>query len=402
MNALELFAGAGGLALGVSRAGFEHVAVVEWDKHACDSIRANKSSGLDHVRDWPIVQNDVRHLTFSDYGQDIDLLAGGVPCQPWSLGGKHAGQNDDRNLFPEMMRAVRETQPKAVLVENVKGLLRESFATYFEYITLGLSYPEVTQKNGEDWQTHLRRIERHHTSGSEKGLRYKTTFRLLNAADYGCPQKRERVFIVAFRADLASEWCFPQPTHSLQSLLRSQWVTGEYWDRHKVTKRSRPTQSPRQVSQLVNSDLFSINCSPWKTVRDALQGLPNPKTTPESEWKNHILVPGARSYAGHTGSLLDEPAKTLKAGDHGVPGGENTLCLRDGNVRYFTVREAARLQSFPDDYIFPVSWTESMRQLGNAVPVRMAEILAMNIGKHIFMHHAKTGNASPSKYNQAV
>lgn len=90
---------------------------------------------------------------------------------------------------------------------------------------------------------------------------------------------------------------------------------------------------------------------------------------------------GARIYKGHTGSPLDEPAKTLKAGDHGVPGGENMVAFPDGSVRYFTIRESARLQSFPDSYVFPGSWTESMRQLGNAVPVKLAHMLGQSIGK---------------------
>lgn len=397
MNALELFAGAGGLAMGVSRAGFNHSAIVEWDKAACDSMRENKRLGRKHLSDWPILEADVCGLNFSDFGQDIDLLAGGVPCQPWSLGGKHAGQKDARNLFPEMMRAVRETQPKAVLIENVKGLLRESFATYFEYITLGLSYPEIKPKKNEEWPEHLKRLEQHHTSGSESGLQYKTTFRLLNAADYGVPQRRERVFIVAFRSDLASQWSFPAPTHSAQALAHSQWSSPEYWERHEVSIKKRPVPSVRQLGFLKGADLFSVNRAPWLTVRDALRGLPEPSHCDGGLWLNHILVPGARSYPGHTGSPLDEPAKTLKAGDHGVPGGENTLCLGNGNVRYFTVREAARLQTFPDDYVFPVSWTESMRQLGNAVPVCMAEILGLNIKRHILMQHAKTGKNRTSQ-----
>lgn len=94
---------------------------------------------------------------------------------------------------------------------------------------------------------------------------------------------------------------------------------------------------------------------------------------------NHIFIPGARTYPGHTGSPLDEPAKTLKAGVHGVPGGENMLVLYTGQVRYFTVREAARLQTFPDDYFFPHCWTQTMRQLGNAVPVALAEVIASDI-----------------------
>lgn len=119
--------------------------------------------------------------------------------------------------------------------------------------------------------------------------------------------------------------------------------------------------------------------SPWRTVRDELAGMPDPGVDGCSGWHNHQHNPGARSYVGHTGSPLDEPAKTLKAGDHGVPGGENTLLKPDGSLRYFTVRESARLQTFPDEYVLHGAWTEAMRQLGNAVPVLLAEKIANRI-----------------------
>jgi DNA (cytosine-5)-methyltransferase 1 len=118
---------------------------------------------------------------------------------------------------------------------------------------------------------------------------------------------------------------------------------------------------------------------PWMTVRDAIADLPEPVEHSDNGVPNHTLNPGARSYPGHTGSPFELPAKTLKAGDHGVPGGENMLRRSDGSVRYFTVREAARLQTFPDDFIFPGSWTETMRQLGNAVPVRLGEVVARSV-----------------------
>ena len=122
---------------------------------------------------------------------------------------------------------------------------------------------------------------------------------------------------------------------------------------------------------------------PWVTVRDALSDLPDPETNPEGAAKiaDHRFQPGARSYPGHTGSPLDEPSKTLKAGVHGVPGGENMLRRLDGSIRYFTVRESARLQCFPDEFVFHGSWTETMRQLGNAVPVRLAEEVISSVGK---------------------
>ena len=118
-------------------------------------------------------------------------------------------------------------------------------------------------------------------------------------------------------------------------------------------------------------------------MRDAISDLPDPEKHPWNDVLNHHFNPGARSYPGHTGSPLDEPAKTLKAGDHGVPGGENMLARLDGSIRYFTVREAARLQTFPDDYKFRGPWTEAMRQLGNAVPVRLAEVVARSVAQTI-------------------
>jgi DNA (cytosine-5)-methyltransferase 1 len=187
MRSLELFAGAGGLALGVAGAGFRHEAVVERDQNACGTIRENNQRG---VIDWPLFETDVRKFDYSAYGEGIDLLAGGPPCQPFSIGGKHRGYNDTRNLFPETIRAVRELKPRAVLFENVKGLLRESFAKYFEYILLQIAYPELEHKPGEEWVSHLSRLEKHHTSGKHDGLSYQVVFRLLNAADYGVPQRR--------------------------------------------------------------------------------------------------------------------------------------------------------------------------------------------------------------------
>jgi len=115
---------------------------------------------------------------------------------------------------------------------------------------------------------------------------------------------------------------------------------------------------------------------PWQTVRDAISDLPDPEQHPTLLYQAHKFQPGARSYPGHTGSPLDEPAKALKAGDHGVPGGENMLRRVDGSIRYFTVRECARIQTFPDEFIFEGSWGEIMRQLGNAVPVRLAHHVA--------------------------
>jgi DNA (cytosine-5)-methyltransferase 1 len=379
MRSVELFAGAGGLAMGMGRAGFDHAAVIEWDHASCETFRFNQGNYARDVAHWPLLESDARTIDYSRIGGEVVVVSGGPPCQPFSMGGKHRGPMDARDMFPQAVRAVRELRPKAFIFENVKGLLRQTFASYFEYIHLQLSHPDLTRKTSETWEEHRARLERHHTSNRDAAS-YNVVYRLLNAANYGVPQRRERVFLVGFRSDLGVEWNFPKSTHSEDALLRDQWITGEYWERHRVAKLqqpSRPARLAHRIERLREGDLFIDQ--PWGTVRDAISDLPDPEKNRHNDIANHVFNPGAKSYPGHTGSPLDEPAKTLKAGDHGVPGGENMLLRPDGHIRYFTVREAARLQTFPDDYIFRGSWTENMRQLGNAVPVRLAEVIAASV-----------------------
>lgn len=381
MRSVELFAGAGGLAIGMANAGFHHVGVIEWDHDACETFRENQRHHLRSVEEWPLYEGDVRLFDYQNLRDDVMVVSGGPPCQPFSLGGKHRGYLDERDMFPEAVRAVRELRPKAFIFENVKGLMRETFATYFEYVHLQLTYPSLTRKKSESWREHRARLERHHTSQRARS-EYNVVFRLLNAANYGVPQRRERVFLVGFRSDLDVKWSFPEESHSEDALLHSKWITGDYWERHRIARRQRPQVSTRQrirAERLRCGALFQDARLPWLTVRDAISDLPDPERFPKNDIANHTFNPGARSYPGHTGSPLDEPAKTLKAGDHGVPGGENMLARAHDSVRYFTVREAARLQTFPDNYTFRGPWTEAMRQLGNAVPVRLAETVARSV-----------------------
>ena len=378
MKSVELFAGAGGLALGASLAGFVPRAVIEWDKWACDTIRENQQRQNPLVTDWPLYEGDVRLLDFAGIAGEVDLVAGGPPCQPFSLGGKHKASSDKRDMFPATIDVIRQLRPKAFLVENVKGLTRATFANYLQYTLLQLTFPELTIRRKETWLDHLARLEKEKTSGQMEGLTYDVVCRVVNAADYGIPQRRERVFIVGFRHDMGVRWSFPETTHSHDALLHSQYVSGEYWDKHEVGLKARPQIDLKATSRVARLHNFSSDSfgKPWLTVRDALLGLPDPKNKKlASRHYNHIFQDGARTYKGHTGSPLDSPAKTLKAGDHGVPGGENMLVTPSGEVRYFTVRESARLQTFPDTYVFHGSWTETMRQLGNAVPVALARIM---------------------------
>ncbi|QND59709.1 DNA cytosine methyltransferase [Mesorhizobium huakuii] len=364
MKSVELFAGAGGLGIGVARAGFDHAAVIEWDRWACDTLEENES--------WPIHRVDIREFDYANL-PPIELVSGGPPCQPFSMGGKHHAYLDPRDMFPQAIRAVRELHPKAFIFENVKGLRRATFSNYLEYIRLQLRHPELLTKPEESWSEHFARLERHESSGRHEGLHYHVVVRLLNAANYGVPQKRERVFLVGFRSDLGIEWNFPEETHSLRALAWSQGPNGDYWDHHNILHKDHAI--------IVGPLREEPATKPWVTVRDALLGLPDPEFEREAAeaFPDHRFIQGARSYPGHTGSPLDLPAKTLKAGVHGVPGGENMLRRSDGSIRYFSVRESARIQTFPDDFLFHGSWGETMRQLGNAVPVTLAEVVSRSV-----------------------
>ncbi|MDZ4139809.1 MAG: DNA cytosine methyltransferase [Erythrobacter sp.] len=380
MRSIELFVGAGGLGIGASQAGFRPAAVIDWDKWACDTIRRNQDRNLAPMNEWPLFEADVSKFDFRSVADTVDLVTGGPPCQPFSLGGQHRAFLDKRDMFPQAIRAVRELRPRAFVFENVKGLTRTTFANYLEYIRLQLRHPDLLERKSEPWMDHLARLEDHETRGRHDGLHYHVVMRVLNAADYGVPQRRERVFIVGFRADLGVEWHFPEPTHTQEALLWSQWRSNLYWDLHRVAQKHRPQVSDATLRAAAK--LRSIpQAEPWRTVRDAISDLPDPElqTGRASRYHDHRLQPGARSYPGHTGSPLDEPAKTLKAGVHGVPGGENMLRRPDGSVRYFTIRESARLQTFPDDMVFHGSWTEVMRQLGNAVPCGLAAAVATQV-----------------------
>ena len=384
MRSIELFTGAGGLALGIHRAGFHHLAVIERDRNSCDTLRLNRFRGL---VDWPIEQRDAVTTDYAKYPQGIELLAGGAPCQPFSLGGKHAGDADVRNMFPEVFRAVRELCPQTILLENVRGLTRASFRPYFDYIISQIASPQIEFLSGEAWTEHAARLSAERDRQSSDGVKardqrpmecYHIIHRLCNVADFGVPQVRQRVFIVGFRHDLQIDWAFPAPTHSEDALLYAQYVDGSYWAEHNIAPKSIPTRLAGRIARLAAKP--TPLSRRWRTVRDAVGDLPEPQDYAQHPaYDNHVGIPDARAYKGHTGSPWDWPAKAIKAGDHGNPGGENMLRRDDGSVRYFTVRELARLQTFPDTWYFANSWTEGRRQLGNAVPVLMSELLAREV-----------------------
>jgi DNA (cytosine-5)-methyltransferase 1 len=173
-KSLEICTGAGGQALGLEEAGFEHIALVEIEPVACETLKANRPQ-------WNVLQGDVRKFTAKRYRGQIDLLAGGVPCPPFSVAGKQLGEMDDRDLFPEAIRLIKECEPKAVLLENVRGLLDPKFEDYRKNI--------------------LNEIEK---------LGYSVDWKLLNASDYGVSQLRPRAILIAIKKEYAGNFVWPE------------------------------------------------------------------------------------------------------------------------------------------------------------------------------------------------
>jgi DNA (cytosine-5)-methyltransferase 1 len=295
---------------------------------------------------------------------------------------------------------VRQVKPLATIGENVRGLTRPKFSPYLDYICARLSAPDLCPEANESWQEHDARL---HTVLEHEDLpdheRYLVDRRVLLAADYGVPQLRYRLFIVAFRADLklkwdheapyGSRWTWPTPTHSKDCLF-ARFADGTYWREHGLN--TRPFEIPESRRKAVEV-AGATERSRWRTLRDALTGklgygnftaLPEPVDGQAHQDLNfHVGIPGARLYKGHSGNGLDYPAKTIKAGVHGVPGGEHIVLLDDGTHRYLTVRECARVQTFPDSWRFEGPRSEASRQIGNAVPVRLATIMGRHVGDSI-------------------
>lgn len=408
-TSVELFAGGGGLAMAVERAGFRPLLLNEFNKRACETLVSNGAQPCEEGErprvprgetPPPLVAGDVRKLDMDYLKGKVDVLAGGPPCQPFSLGGVAKGDEDQRNMFPEMFRAVREIQPKAVICENVRGLLRPSFKPYFDYILRELELPFEERREGTTWQEHDQALlAQSEAPCADAKKRYEVVMIEVNAANYGVPQVRNRVIIVAFRSDLnvdipAFERSVEQ-THSETALIRS-FADGTYWKNHPdVPGHVRAGVMARLPKKLPDDDGFS----PWRTLRDAIHGgeqlrLPHiPLDQQDKKYEHggiayHVGWPNARIYDGHTPNELDRPAKTVKAGVHGVPGGESVMLL-DERVpdatapdgwrylhRYMTVRETARVMTFPDDWKLEGPRGEKMRQLGNAVPVALGEFFA--------------------------
>ena len=285
-TSVELFAGGGGLAIAVHQAGFRPLLFNEWARYACQTLASNvaqrvpdgEKPSLPKVGEAvPLIEGDVQKLDMTYLNGLVDVVAGGPPCQPFSLGGIAKGDEDKRNMFPQMFRAIREIQPKAVICENVRGLLRPSFNPYFEYIQRELKLPFERRDDEVAWHEHNAVLRKRLESGCVPDEeRYEVVMTPVNAADYGVPQIRHRVMLVAFRADLgvdveAFEKFVTTPQFSQDALFRSM-CDGDYWERH-TSISGIPQHVIDRVQARLSKILKDDDCQPWRTLRDAVQGF---------------------------------------------------------------------------------------------------------------------------------
>ena len=329
MRSIELFSGAGGLALGLHFAGFQHDLLVESDKDAVGTLRTNIAARtLAGIHGWNVEHTRVEDMLAAgdlDRG-DIDLLAAGIPCQPFSRAGSHRMHDDHRNMLPVFARVLHRMRPKAFVLENVDGLVRANEAN--EYIKMQLEYPEISRATEEPYSSYTRRLTAHKSTTNSA---YSVHMAVLNAADFGVPQLRKRVFLVGFRSDLTVQWNFPAPAFSNEALVQNQWVTGEYWRKYNILPNKQLAPSLSLLSRATDC----TDSLPWYTLRDMVSVMPSPtwRGVGLKDWQGHVRIPGARLYPGHTGSEIDRPSKTIKAGEHGVTGGENILVYPNRRFR---------------------------------------------------------------------
>ncbi|PKI12951.1 DNA (cytosine-5-)-methyltransferase [Colwellia sp. 12G3] len=326
---LELFAGAGGLALGMEKAGLESVMLNEIDKHACATLRKNRP-------EWNVIEGDVSKVDFTEYKDQIDLLTGGFPCQAFSYAGKKLGFEDIRGtMFFQFARAVKETNPKILVAENVRGLL-----------------------NHEEGRT-LETIK-----GVIDDLGYKLVEpRVLKAMFYQVPQKRERLFLVGIRKDLIQDTNFSWPApYTRIMVMRDALKKGELYDCD--VPESEGQKYPQRKAEILSE------VPPggyWRDLSDDLQR--------EYMKKSYFLGGGKTGMARRLS--WDEPSLTLTCS----PAQKQTeRCHPDlDQTRPLTVREYARVQTFPDSWNFSGPITAKYKQIGNAVPVNLAFAVGRSI-----------------------
>lgn len=320
---IELFAGAGGLAIGMERAGFKSVLLNELDKHACSTLRKNRP-------DWNVIEGDISKISLTKYRDQIDILSGGFPCQSFSYAGKQLGFEDTRGtLFYEFARAVRETNPKVLLGENVRGLLNHD--------------------NGETLKTISKII---HDLGYTLVEPH-----VLKAMFYQVPQKRERLFLVGIRNDFASKVKFSWPSSYKRIMtMHDALKKGDLYpcDVPKSEGQKYPKRKA-EILKMVPPGGY------WRDLPDTVQR--------EYMMKSYYLGGGKTGMARRLS--WDEPSLTLTC----APAQKQTERCHPDETRPLEVREYARIQTFPDDWYFSGPISAQYKQIGNAVPVNLAHAM---------------------------
>lgn len=326
-NLVELFAGGGGLAIGMEQAGLESVMLNELDKNACATLRHNRP-------EWNVIEGDIANIDFTQVKQSVDVLTGGFPCQAFSYAGKSLGFEDTRGtLFFEMARALKELKPKVFLAENVRALL--------------------THDNGNTLKVIRQVID-------ELGY-YLVEPRVLKAIFYKVPQKRERLILVAIRKDLINGVSFKWPAPYKRVLtLRDAFYAGDLYS-------TDITPSPGQVYPLRKKQIMEYvpQGGYWRDLPDDLQR--------EYMQASYFLGGGKTGMARRLS--LDEPSLTLTTS----PAQKQTERCHPTETRPLQIREYARIQTFPDNWEFIGSMNAVYKQIGNAVPVNLAAALGRSL-----------------------
>ncbi|MDC0652209.1 DNA (cytosine-5-)-methyltransferase [Flavobacteriaceae bacterium] len=328
-NVLELFAGAGGLAVGMEKAGIKCVALNEIDKWACKTLRANRPK-------WNVLEGDIKSFDFTEYNNQVDIVTGGFPCQAFSYAGKKLGLQDARGtLFYEFARAVQEVNPLICIGENVKGLLsHEKGKTIEGMISIldEIGYNVVPVK-------------------------------VLKAINYKVPQKRERVILVGVRKDINTKYEYPLPHYKIYN-LKDALKKGElYTCNVPKSEGSKYPEHKKAVLDLVPQKGY------WRNLPLDIQK--------EYMGKSFYLGGGKTGIARRIG--WDEPSLTLTCS----PAQKQTERCHPEETRPFTVREYARIQTFPDDWEFIGSVSQQYKQIGNAVPCNLGQEIGYSIVKFL-------------------
>ena len=319
-TSVELFAGGGGLALGLSLAGFSHVLLNEFDKSACNTLRMNHP-------EWNIIEGDVRNVDFTPLRDKVDFLSGGFPCQAFSYAGKQGGFNDTRGtLFFELARAVNEIRPKVFMGENVKGL--------------------TSHDNGRTFSTIKNTI-------AELGYTLVEP-RVLKAIMYQVPQKRERLILIAIRNDLAEKVSYHWPSPYTRVLtLRDALYKSIIYDTD--VPQSEGVKYPLKKQKVLE---MVPQGGDWRNL---------PENVAKEYMGGSWLLGGGKTGMARRLSL-DEPSLTLTCS----PCQKQTERCHPLETRPLTVREYARIQTFPDSWLFAGTMSDKYKQIGNAVPVNLA------------------------------